>query len=411
MTAICPGGGVSRRKSDSPAQVFATGMAAQAAIEAVFGLASGWSAVAVFVASQVLVLDNFCTTDPPPVPTFDASDLADIMTGFPAMGSPGYVKLVQLCQVALWHVYCECASGTAAAPVAPVYPNGPTVSNPGDGPVPLPTDGNTCGGATWFEGFGFDASGNFSSTTGLSTVLPDGLTAISIEASSGTTAGSPFPVTFSYDWLAADGTTVLATSSWTQATQSTSHHDNTRVFTLPNNVKHARRRAHSDTPTGASIGVDHLFNYFCGSGTAPLAVPCCPPDPNLQALLIQVLNTVTAIYELELGEGGGASSRWVDGVRHASLRASGRLVLQTGAVGVRCEHINIPANIVSHPGNPNFFFNLGFITPIAIDVPLRGQRLVFSPQSFALPAFADGIAWTLESGATMDLVELMPAPP
>jgi hypothetical protein len=70
----------------------------------------------------------------------------------------------------------------------------------------------------------------------------------------------------------------------------------------------------------------------------------------------------------------------------------------------------IPPGIDVHPGDPQFYFDLGFITPIAVNVPLRGQRLVFNPQSFALPQFADGLAWTLPVGAVINLVELLPVP-
>jgi hypothetical protein len=137
-----------------------------------------------------------------------------------------------------------------------------------------------------------------------------------------------------------------------------------------------------------------------------VSAPCCPPDDYSQTILVNILNKVSNIST----SGSSAPTSWRDSTRHTALTGSGRLVFTAGTVGVRVEVTTITAGIDVHPGNPAFYFDMGFITPIAIDVPLRGQRLVFNPQSFAMPQFADGISWTLPAGAVINLIELQPVP-
>jgi hypothetical protein len=100
--------------------------------------------------------------------------------------------------------------------------------------------------------------------------------------------------------------------------------------------------------------------------------------------------------------------KWKDGAIHSNLRDSGRISLAPGALGVRAVITTVPTGPYVAPGDPPFHYDLGFITPLALGVALRGQRLVFNPQDFALPAQADGVAYTLLHGTVMNLVELIP---
>jgi hypothetical protein len=141
---------------------------------------------------------------------------------------------------------------------------------------------------------------------------------------------------------------------------------------------------------------------------AGLESPCCPPDPSVDLRLNQIL---TIVANLTISSGTSPFTSWRDGIRHSSLRDSGRFQLADGVVGVRAEVTTLPPGLQVDPGDPTFYWNMGFVTPLALDVPLRGQRLVFNPESFALPQVADGVAYDLRSGGVMDLVELLPVAP
>lgn len=99
---------------------------------------------------------------------------------------------------------------------------------------------------------------------------------------------------------------------------------------------------------------------------------------------------------------------WQDGARHSSLRELGHLQLQSNAVGIRVEVTHLPEPPTILTGEPDFYWNMGFLTPTVHFIALRGWRLVFSPQAFQLPQLADGISWTLLHGTEMDIVELIP---
>lgn len=155
---------------------------------------------------------------------------------------------------------------------------------------------------------------------------------------------------------------------------------------------------------GGFVGGGYELHVQMNCVGASVATPCCPPDPTTNALLVQIKNLIERLSTAS----GAPATAWRDGPRHTGLGDRGHFVLGKGAVGVRAELTTIPVTSPPHVGDPTFYYDLGFITPTAIDVPLRGQRVLFNPQSFALPQFADGVAYTFLNGARGDLVELLP---
>lgn len=411
MTAVC-GGGTSARKTDSPAQVFATSMAAQAAIEALFGVESNFAALMVFVASQLLDLTAFCAVDPPAVPPFTAADITGILTGSSLAGSPGYAKLAQLAQVGLWYVYCHCTSTTATTPTAPVYPTAPVVSNPGDGPVPLPTAGSPCDFGTYSEGFGYDGSGNFTSAGFNRTGIISGVSTIAVQYSSVATAGSPYPITEFMDLYKADGTTLLATLTMPAPAASSSIHDQVFQFDVPAGVDRFKMRSHSDTPTGAHVVVDLAYQCYCGSGSAPNAFACCPPDPQLQALLQQIMNAQSAMYAaVNLIQRQVAPFAYVTGASHTGLTGAGQIAV-ADLLGMKLLPTTIPGHYGSEFGDPDTLWLDSWIRWGNADG--WGQREFLTASPFvSLPALAGQytkIGYSLAPGIVVDAMELVREP-
>jgi hypothetical protein len=71
----------------------------------------------------------------------------------------------------------------------------------------------------------------------------------------------------------------------------------------------------------------------------------------------------------------------------------------------------LPDNPQILPGTPTFYWDMGFITPLAFDTPLRGWRLVFERQSFQLQNVTDAISYTLLGNTVVDVVEQLLAAP
>jgi hypothetical protein len=159
-------------------------------------------------------------------------------------------------------------------------------------------------------------------------------------------------------------------------------------------------------PGQTDWSVGGTFRYYCNANPNTPRVDCCPPDP----LVDQKLNLVINLLRTLPTSGGGTSppTSWTDGIRHGNLSGSGSVLLSPQATGVRAEVVTFPLGQRVQPGQPDFYWELGFITPSVLGSPLRGQRLVFAPQSFALPQFTDTVEWTLPAGAVVDLVELLP---
>jgi hypothetical protein len=145
---------------------------------------------------------------------------------------------------------------------------------------------------------------------------------------------------------------------------------------------------------------------WCSSAPNPLST-CCPPDPTLY---IGIKNILSAIANISISGGGGPPTSWTDGARHSSLENAGNFLLSGPAIGIRVEMKVLPTGVRVNPGDPDFYWDAGFITPFSMDTPLRGNRLVFRDQSFQLPSVTDQIGYTLLNGTVVDIVELLPVP-
>jgi hypothetical protein len=155
--------------------------------------------------------------------------------------------------------------------------------------------------------------------------------------------------------------------------------------------------AHSETQT------IHLSAY-CGAGaqSAPVT-PCCPPDPMLEQYLRLIVQLLQGIHVTQ------PSTAWTDGAVHSGLSGSGSFAFAGKPTGIRFNVTTPPSAPVIIPGNPNFYWNMGFVTPIGNATPLRGWRLVYLAESFILPVYADSCGYTLLHGTLANATELLPA--
>lgn len=385
--------------------------------------------IGTLVGTRTFDLSSFCTNDPPPDPGIGPADLLALaQPQFLSTWLPAADKFNQWWSHIYWYVACQCSGGVTPTPAPPSDP-GPAGRDTGlpAGPTsPLCWDGYaTRSGVLAFSSPTPPPSAysilnealpgtvtqpitpNLDTTipTDVARVLPGGVIDNLTLRFSGSTQEATHPhVEFAfYD---ASGTRVGPVTPLIPP--AVGPFDISRVVGVPLGATcwYPFMIAGTVSTSSPTYSATFELTYTCGDVNTPI-VPCCPPDPTLEIKLNQILDI---LLNLHTSPPGAIVDQWQDGVRHANLSGAGHTALARTAVGVRVEVNSIPPGIDVHPGDPAFYFDMGFLTPLAEGSPLRGQRIVFNPQSFELSPFADSVAWTLPAGVVIDLVELLPLP-
>lgn len=390
--------------------------------------AAPFAAVLGYVSQQT---SGFCAAGPPVLPTLTATDYANLILESLGIASPDSTVVAKLTDVVhyyLWYDLCQCVGVATPPPTLSVEPPSAPGLNDGYGPPPNSpcidvtkgVNGLNSGFTRTFSPSDIRPIGSlteqfFSSATLTTAVMTNWDGAPTVPA-----VKLPNPLPINLTGVVSD---VVAQQNNFAQTLCCSILNAAGAITTDTFILHGFNGSVITQPSVPYVfktGDDRLvlFNIVGGQPAgggyqahvqlnctgAGVSSACCPPDPTTNALLVQIKNLIEA---LQLGGGGGPTS-WKDGPRHTLLGDHGHFVLSKGAVGVRAEVHTLPPTSPPHTGDPTYYYDLGFVTPMAIDVPLRGQRLLFNPQSFALPQFADGVAYTFLHGTQADLVELLP---
>jgi hypothetical protein len=161
--------------------------------------------------------------------------------------------------------------------------------------------------------------------------------------------------------------------------------------------------ANPNPPTSVPV-FNATITLFCGtqSPTTPI-VPCCPPDPFLEARL----TFLTGLVQHLVGIATAPIDALQDGASHGPFTGTGSVLLQVECAAVRVVVLSDLTGHPQNPGTPNYFFSLGFITSYEQGTPLKGWRLVYSGQTFPLQTYADQIGWTLAPGVSIRITELI----
>lgn len=431
MASFCSGG-LSSPKSGVVGQVTAT-VEAVAATLALAGLELPAGVVALIGAGINFYAPTFCANDPPPDPHPTQQDLADALNwGVPSVNLPAIFKYQQWFLSHYWYDICQCTNG--ATPVSPVLsPPGQSTDSPR-----LPTGPNQpCFQNSYSDSFPVQASGvRTHDLTGQ--LLPTSGSPILVQMplNGNVVDNQPaWPISPTVTEFSAVGTrhqqdtsmnvgSQLATTFLTYSAagaflgsllllQNGSQETNTTVVrkgaasVWPAAATHyAITSVTAASALGPNIALQSDTIDVVGTCSGgPLEQACCPPDPSIDARLNQIISYLQFL----MGQHPTTSTSWTDGIRHTGLTLSGRVQLAAGVTGVRVEVTQVPPTSAIITGDPTFYWEMGFITPIAVDIPLRGQRLVFNPEIFSLPPQTTGVAWSLPQLCTINLVELIPA--
>lgn len=253
------------------------------------------------------------------------------------------------------------------------------------------------------------AYGNYAGPPLVAQTIPAGSNNFTLTFSSTPPLNGGQEILVSVDWWDASGNTTGGVTVGGSAGQNS---DSSSRIAIPANSVYWAAFASQIDNTDKTVTAS--FSFYCaGQSTTAPETPCCPPDPLLTNYLNMIYAKLLQI-EAELGSSSGGvvpPVSWSDGTRHAGLSGAGSFIIDPKAIGVRFEVTTPPSSPQVLPGDPDFYWNMGFVTPIALSSPLRGWRLVFLKQSFELPEFTDSIGYTLLEGTVVTAVELLPVYP
>lgn len=404
MTAVC-GGGASRPKNDvDPLQVLIGDQIGDILVS--LGMPE-FAAVYASVAFLKFGLDAVCTVDPPAIPTIDAARIAAYYDSFASDAYPLILKDAQdLIGHYLWFQWCECVTAPQPTPPAPTpFPPGVSI----DDPRLVLTPFTECYSFLQsFEGKTSDANGDI--TWDLTAGAPGTIGASTqwfstFISNHGGTQLPPYPIVNYVDQLDAAGHLVDSFSTTYAADPPNTA---AGTFSIPRNSSATTLRFRSHLLPGSSgQNVQSLFtaHQVC-SDLPPSARPdCCPPDPTLEGLIVQVLR----LERLILDSLGGNTS-YSRGTAHLGLTGSGSLAV-AGLRGVAVEVTTGTPTTPLLPGNPPYQWDLGWMSVLTGDGMIEERRLtrqhqVWLPASMSLTTT---FGYFLNPGVVATITELVPA--
>lgn len=349
MTAIC-GGGTSSGQAGYGATVALT-------VGAIGGLLNNiptpWAVGAgAYLGLLSYTLSEFCTVDPPPVPSITAADYAALFTILDPIGhTQAIAKFKQLVDSFLWYRVCKCDSiATPAPPAAPPAPAGlPQINPPGVGPSGPP--GDACvinptrftGLTTPPSGFAFDSI----------TFIGRSPTLIKAHIVGTATVPPGIQTSFNFRWFRAN-----SAGSFTFVSQDTFNVGPSGTFDTqfapPIGIDRVDLSTNGISGTGQSnYNVD--VSLFCG-GDTPFgpAVPC-PDNTVTQQMLAQILDLVTLIQRQ------AAPFAYVTKATHSALSGRGELAVQ-GLIGaIVTITSSITGTIGEELGDPLALWGAGWV--------------------------------------------------
>jgi hypothetical protein len=395
---VCTGG-------SEPQPLFSVAIAlGPAALGRLLPRGSSWVETFLFAFGVTLNFSGsiFCVSGPPADPQLTGPELAEGLEQLANGEQPTVLpKLIQFCERFVWYAFCQCTNGQPPVPVAdiPAPPDVPLI-NPN--PPVLPPTAQACqtNAGTPFVQNGDSAAVDFKFFAGLNP------TTLQVHFSPPQPGGSPLGGTMEWQFrsVASSVGTIIGSHLVTVPASGVIADF---VTSIPAGAQSygVFCTGNGDGSTSGFINYDTTESLYCGTSPGqPLDLNCCPPDPAIMDTLNQILQLIRGIH------GTTGPTSWVDGAVHGTLSGSGSFVLAGPAIGIRVDMVTLPSGTRVGPGVPTFFWDAGFVTPIALTSPLRGQRLVFEHESMTLPNFTDSVGYTLLNGTTVTITELLPVP-
>lgn len=403
MTAICPSNGPSQ---PIPGKDLLLNFTAAGIIDLITTGGMSWFAtLASAVGFVAFNLTDLCTKDPPPMPNLTAQRVFSYGDPNELAGTTFLLQdVTALLANYVWHQYCQCVTGSVTTTFTPIpEPPGQQTNDPSIDKV-SPNPCHT--GPSVFQAVALDSLGTASIPIPPSNVVAPGVQWAQIfnGAWEGSTTSTPltFDVTYVVSQLA--GTNILSTRSWV-IPGNASIVGPLQTFQIAPGATSWSASIHADGQSGHNVEVDLQWSQFCSSPPQTAVEPCCPPDPVLEQLIIQVLR----LEQLILNSLGG-SSAYVPGAQHVGRTGAASLSVS----GLRGMQVGITAGTPTTPelpGNPPYEWNLGWMSILSAEGMLEEKRITRQHQVWlpvAMP-LATTFSYLLNPGVVATFTELEPA--
>lgn len=415
MTAVCPGGGASSQKP---------GIGNSVVISASL-ISGGLALISPWLIPVAALLDGFvfealaeCGNDPPAMPTWDASDITNLIGG---VLNPNYQtslsKLSDTVQNYVWYQFCQCNGGAPTTPFrAPVPP--PSLT------VPSPTGGSVCYTASW-SGPTDDSHDNLlhynaaaalwpgTDTTinlgGVTTPVRDLATPLPASVSATVTVHYPDSTTrhvVARMWAFNSANAVVGTTP-NVTVPFVANGDSTITFSrdIPSTTKYLMLDVFDDDATYHAATADAQTQWYCAGSSSTVPSTPCPTDPSTLMLLQQIWNMVQLIQRQAV------PFAYVPSTVHAGLSGAGSLSV-SALLGAKVDITTLPDALGRSGSNPMEIFDAGWITFGTPDGYPSSYRLEHDP-TLLLPARCSAyttLDYDLHPGVVITITELLREP-
>jgi hypothetical protein len=396
MTSVCVGGVASQRKTGIPSRIYADPAFVVSALPAQLG----WMAPFVpYLPPIYFDVDAFCAAEPIAAPTLVEATIAAVLAGNEAGAAYVAAQLIwQVIQAQLWYQWCECSSGTQ--PTAPAGQSAPTDLPAVNPPAQLPPAATApcvheaSSNVTWGPGSGTI----FGGITDLKHLNP---TSFQVTTVNSVFSGTGPAESISFQQFAQDGTTVLRTDVIAVT------HSQTVVRTIPAvaGVFFMKYTTTWNATTGLTLSQTTVDTYCNGAAPGGTVSPCCPPDPNLNGLLQQILLYVTTLQRQLV------PFAYIAGAQHTGLSGAGNFDIQ-GLLGVLINVTTTPTPIGREGTSPTEYFDMGWLTFGTDDGYPSSFRLERSDQVLTPVrcSLYTNLAYDLHPGVVITVTELKREP-
>lgn len=369
-----------------------------AAIGGALSSKAGWQGAAIGAAIGYLQYDltTFCPSGPAAFPTFTLGDIEALLSPFPLPGyAAAYAKMKDFMDGLFWPIFCECSGGASTIGTPSAYPSGA----PQQIPNPAPVVSSSCIVASQISIA--QAAGSGPTFRGFGNTDPTKLPTLGKITSVVTASTGNFNVTFELRHQNFYSPIVTAhTDTWTQGVGTTIHYFNVDPL-APSWAIYSTGAAGTGN-RNATVDIE----YWCG-GQAPNSTsqPCCPPDPNTQAVLDRILGLVTLIQRQ------AAPFSYVYGTQTTGLTGHGSLTT-SDLIGVSVDVTTLPDSYGRAVGTPERLFDVGSVTLGTADGYER-SRTISSDGTLFIPPSAGlytTIGYSLAPGVEVSIRELVREP-
>lgn len=416
MTALCSGGTSSLRPGAGQNIVFDAGL-----------ITAGLSLITPYLLPFAALIDTFayeavtqCGSDPPAMPS--SSDL-DVKNAIGGVLNPGFNAWLSAVHDLLlnyaWHGYCQCDSVSTPTPV---YPPPTADQGGGTGSTSGPCFVGTWSGTPWDDTANPPLINNLSSlipmgsasTCGVGSIPCTSLTAAAPTQVQGTlevnSASRDGLTQLFFIWYKADGTFISSTSAFATAS-SGSAITHFGPLTVP--ALTARMYISAFVPPSEVYFTSNTtvtLQWYCGN-TPGGQTACCDSPTSINGLseLYALLQNVYA--QVNLLQRYRLPFAYIPGAAHSALTGSGSFSVSR-LVGVKVSGMTIPSHYGVVAGNPDYHFDLGWLSIETGDGFINEVRLHADGQVWLpdLMPMALTLGYYLNPGVVATVTELEAEP-